>query len=163
MRASKNELSLDDGRLSTDRVALIAEFRAALAGFLERSEAGARQAGLTPQRYLLLLMVKGAPGGKERMSTGELAAKLRISANTASELVTRTERAGLVARERSRRDQRIVELRLTAEGERRLAEAIRATDDDRRALGEAFGLLARTFDSATELDARPRRRARQRT
>jgi DNA-binding MarR family transcriptional regulator len=147
-------------QLSAERIASIAEFRAALAGFLERTEAGARRSGLTPQRYLLLLMVKGAPGGTQRISTGDLAARLRISPNTASELASRAEKAGLVFRERSERDQRVVEVRLTEEGERRLANAILVTDEDRRALAQAFRRLARSFDEATEASPRrPRRPA----
>jgi len=129
---------------------VIAEFRAALATFLDRSEAGARDAGLTPQRYLLLLMIKGAPEGAQRMRTGDVAACLRISPNAASELASRAEDAGLVVRERSQSDQRVVELRLTAKGERCLVKAILATENDRRALIHAFDALARTFDQVTE-------------
>ena len=132
-----------------DRIQRIAEFRSALAAFLERSGAGARRHGLTPQRYLLLLMIKGAPDGNERVTMGELAARLRISANTASELVSRAARAGLVVRERSAADLRVVELRLTDEGERRLAQAVAATDADRRLLSQAFQRLAETFEQAT--------------
>ena len=132
-----------------DRIQRIAEFRSALAAFLERTGAGARRHGLTPQRYLLLLMIKGAPDGTQRVNMGDLAARLRISANTASELVSRAARAGLVVREGSESDRRVVELRLTDEGERRLADALEATDADRRLLGEAFRQLAETFERAT--------------
>ena len=46
-------------------VIAVAEFRSALRHFLRRSEKIARQSGLTPQRYLLLLLVKGSvPGPK---------------------------------------------------------------------------------------------------
>ena len=47
--------------ITTSDVVAVAEFRAALRRFLRRTERIARQSGLTPQRYLLLLMVKGAP------------------------------------------------------------------------------------------------------
>ncbi len=136
--------------VSRERVMLIAEFRAALAAFLDRSERGARASGLTSQRYLLLLMVKGAADGSETITLGDLAARLGISPNTASELVTRAAKAGLVSRARTADDQRLVHLALTGEGERRLSAAIRATDQDRRALGEAFERLASTFDQATQ-------------
>src|SRR4026208_287543 len=44
----------------------VAEFRAALRRFLRTSERNARAAGLTPQRYLLLLMIKGAADESEQ-------------------------------------------------------------------------------------------------
>ena len=53
-------------------VVAVAEFRAALRQFLHRTERIARQSGLTPQRYLLLLMVKGAPDGSEQSTVTEL-------------------------------------------------------------------------------------------
>ena len=49
-----------------EAVTEVAEFRAALRRFLRQSEKVARSYGLTPQRYLLLLMIKGAPDGSER-------------------------------------------------------------------------------------------------
>ena len=53
---------------SIAEVVQVAEFRTALRQFLRRSERVARQAGLTPQRYLLLLMIKGSTwtGGRSR-------------------------------------------------------------------------------------------------
>ena len=42
-------------------VIAVAEFRSALRHFLRRSEKIARQSGLTPQRYTLLMMIKGLP------------------------------------------------------------------------------------------------------
>ena len=44
----------------------VAEFRAALRRFQARSDQAARSADLTPQRYLLLVTIKGAPDGSER-------------------------------------------------------------------------------------------------
>ena len=49
--------------LETSRVVEVAEFREALRRFLRQSERVARQSGLTPQRHLLLLMIRGAPDG----------------------------------------------------------------------------------------------------
>ena len=53
-------------------VTAVADFRAALRRFLRQSERVARQYRLTPQRYLLLLMIKGSPGGKEQSTVTEL-------------------------------------------------------------------------------------------
>ena len=44
----------------------VAAFRETLRAFMRESELNARASGLTPQRYLLLLMIKGAQDGSER-------------------------------------------------------------------------------------------------
>ena len=48
---------------TTQDIIAVAEFRSALRHFLRRSEKIARKSGLTPQRYTLLMMIKGAPDG----------------------------------------------------------------------------------------------------
>ena len=127
--------------LSADQAVPVAEFRAALRGFLRTSERNARAAGLTPQRYLLLLMIKGAPGGSEQSTVTELAERLQLAQSTVTELVSRAEEIGLVERERSSDDGRIAYLRLTDEGERRLAEVFSSNARERHALTQAFELL----------------------
>jgi DNA-binding MarR family transcriptional regulator len=122
-------------------VVAVAEFRAALRRFMRISERNARGAGLTPQRYLLLLMIKGAPDGSEQSTVTELADRLQLAQSTVTELVGRAEETGLVERERSVDDGRIAHLRLTAEGERRLAESFTSNAAERRALSEAFAHL----------------------
>ena len=122
----------------------VAEFRAALRGFLRTSERNARAAGLTPQRYLLLLMIKGAPGGHERSTVTELAERLQLAQSTVTELVSRAEEIGLVARERSPDDGRIAILRLTPDGEQRLAESFTSNERERQALRQAFEHLQAT-------------------
>src|ERR671934_2141351 len=105
-------------RLSADEVARVAEFRAALRRFLRRAERNARAAGLTPQRYLLLLMIKGAPDHSEQSTVTELAERLQLAQSTVTELVRRAEETGLLKRNASSEDGRVAYLRLTAEGER---------------------------------------------
>ena len=119
------------GPLSAEEVARVAEFRAALRRFLRRAERNARAAGLTPQRYLLLLMIKGAPDHSEQ--------------STVTELVRRAEETGLVERQRSDVDGRIAHLRLTPDGERRLAESFTSNESERRALLDAFAHLEGTI------------------
>jgi DNA-binding MarR family transcriptional regulator len=97
-----------------------AAFRASLRRFHRISEDAARKAGLTPRRHLLLLMIKGAPGGAERSTVSELCARLQLAQSTVTELVQRAEEAGLVRRAQAREDGRIAYLTLTPEGERRL-------------------------------------------
>jgi DNA-binding MarR family transcriptional regulator len=126
------------GPPSPDEVAAVAEFRAALRRFLRTTERNARSAGLTPQRYLLLLMIKGAADGSERSTVTELAERLQLAQSTVTELVSRAEENGLIERERSTSDGRIAYLRLSREGEQRLAESFTSNESERRALQEAF-------------------------
>jgi DNA-binding MarR family transcriptional regulator len=122
-------------------VARVAEFRVALRRFLHGTERVAREVGITPRWYLLLLLIKGAPDLKERSTVTELAARLRLAQSSVTELVARAEQAGLVRRERSSDDGRVVYLRLTAEGEERLAQAFEGLAAERRALREAIAEL----------------------
>ena len=119
----------------------VAEFRAALRGFLRGTEQKARRAGLTPQRYLLLLMIKGAADGSERSTVTELAERLQLAQSTVTELVRRAEGAGLVGREQSPLDGRVANLRLTAEGAARLERAFTELATERRELRNAFAYL----------------------
>ena len=79
-------------------------------------------------------MIKGARDGSERATITELASRLRLAQTTVSDLVRRAEEVGLVERERSTHDRRLVLLRLTPEGERRLARSVRRHADERRRL-----------------------------
>ncbi len=119
----------------------VAEFRAALRRFLRRSERIARRSGLTPQRYSLLLMIKGAPGGVEQSTVTELSERLQLAQSTVTELVHRAEETGLVEREQSQTDARVAHLRLTEEGERRLMLSFTALEAERAQLHEAFSQL----------------------
>jgi DNA-binding MarR family transcriptional regulator len=116
----------------------VAEFRSALRRFLRQSETVARRAGLTPQRYLLLLMVKGAPDGSETSTVTELAERLQLAQSTVTELVGRAEQAGLLLRRPSESDGRVAHVSLTEEGERRLGLAFSTLDTERDALRAAI-------------------------
>ena len=119
----------------------VAELRELLRRFMRRSERLARVAGLTPSRYLLLLMIKGAPDGSERSTVTELAERLQLTQSTVTELVTRAEDAGLVRREQAEHDARVYWICLTAEGERRLSSVVEGHDPERHRLLELLSLL----------------------
>lgn len=121
-----------------DEYVRVADFRSALRRFLRRSERVARANGLTPQRYLLLLMIKGTPGGRERASVTELAQRLHLAQSSVTELVGRAEDIGLVEREASRDDARVAYVRLTAEGEARLGRVFDGLEHEREALRNAL-------------------------
>jgi DNA-binding MarR family transcriptional regulator len=127
--------------VDTNAAIHVAAFRAALRAFLRESELSARDGGLTPQRYLLLLMIKGAPDASERATVTDLAERLGLAQSTVTELVGRAEEIGLIERLPSDADGRVVYLQLTHEGERRLARAFTRLDDERARLRDAFAEL----------------------
>jgi DNA-binding MarR family transcriptional regulator len=129
----------------TSEVVAVAEFRAALRQFLRRTERIARDSGLTPQRYLLLLMVKGAADGSERSTVTALAERLQLAQSTVTELVSRAEEAGLLEREQSTKDARVAHLRLTEAGEQRLTSAFTTLAAERANLRDAFAHLDATI------------------
>lgn len=138
------EPSADQSVFQAQRVA---EFRAGLRRFDARTDQAARDAGLTPQRYLLLVMIKGAPDGSQSATVSELADRLEMPQTTVSDLVARAQAAGLLRRDQSTRDGRVVHLRLSDEGERRLALCIRSLQDDRTELERALAAASRRLRS----------------
>ena len=128
--------------IKTSDVQRVAAFRVALRAFLRQTERSAQQAGLTPQRYLLMLLVKGAEDGSSRATISELAKRLHLAQSTVTELVNRAAAAGLVRRSASTADARVVYVELTDEGEERFAEAFEALIDERRRLGKVIAELS---------------------
>jgi DNA-binding MarR family transcriptional regulator len=117
---------------------LVASFRVALRRFFRTTEIAARESGLTPRQYLLLLLVKGAPNGSEQTTVGELCKRLYLAQSTVTELVSRADQAGLVQVEQSASDGRVSEIRLTGEGERKLAECFWRLEQERNALRDSL-------------------------
>jgi DNA-binding MarR family transcriptional regulator len=130
--------------IPTADVIHVAAFRAELRAFLRKSEEIAQRNGLTPRRHLLLLMIKGAPDGSESATITELAERLQLAQSTVTELVKRAEQAGLVVRERSVVDARVGHLRLSAEGDRRLARVFRSHEAEREKLRDMLAELEQT-------------------
>jgi DNA-binding MarR family transcriptional regulator len=128
---------------SAQEAARVAEFRVALRRFLHHTERVARQCGITPRWYLLLLLIKGAPDLSERSTVTELSERLHLAQSSVTELVARAEQAGLISRETSSDDARVAYLRLTDEGEQRFAQAFESLADERRALSQAITGLER--------------------
>jgi DNA-binding MarR family transcriptional regulator len=109
--------------------------------FLRRSETTAREHALTPQRYLLLLMIKGAADGSETSTVTELAERLQLSQSTVTELIARTEDAGLLERSTSPADGRVTLVSLTPEGEQRVTDVMVALGPERRRLSRVLAGL----------------------
>jgi DNA-binding MarR family transcriptional regulator len=83
------------------------------------------------------LLVEGLEGGRTK-TVGQAAEAAGVAGPTATRMLDGLERAGLVVRQHSRTDRRVVEVRLTAEGERLVADKRRALRTVRR---EAFDSL----------------------
>jgi DNA-binding MarR family transcriptional regulator len=127
-------------------------FRTSLRRFQRWSEDQASAAGLTHVQHQLLVAVKGHPGDKPP-TVGELAGYLLQRHHSTVELVDRAAAAGLVERVPDARDGRIVRVRLTALGERRLAELTPSHLAELRHLATALNELLGPTD--TPLDTPP--------
>ncbi|MGA9883259.1 MAG: MarR family transcriptional regulator [Candidatus Acidiferrales bacterium] len=93
----------------------LAQFRYQIRRFLRFSETAVRKAGITPQQHQLMLGVAGFTG-RGWANVSELAEFLQERHNAVVELVNRAARAGLVRREISSRDRRVVRVELTSRG-----------------------------------------------
>ena len=103
--------------------ARVAEFRVALRRFQHRTELAARECGITPAWYLLLLQVKGAPDLTEQTTVTALADRQQLDKSRVKELVSLAQNADLLQRTPSPNDARVVHLRLSAQGEKIFARA----------------------------------------
>ncbi|HZP72864.1 MAG TPA: MarR family transcriptional regulator [Gaiellaceae bacterium] len=137
------------GDLPLEQIIRIAAFRSDLRAFQQHTDRISRKWGLTPQRYLLLLAIKGAPDGQQRLSFTDLAETLRLSRNTVTELCSRAEAAGLIEREPAEHDLRVVYLRLSKLGERQLNRVLRENEEFRHDVLESFADLTASFRNAT--------------
>lgn len=139
MAARRNRL---DAKLAAE-LQRAAAFRSSLRRFLTSTDDVSAAAGLTPQRYDLLLMIK--TGENETSTVTELGARLALRQPAVTELVKRAEESGLVVRTRSPLDGRVTLLRLTPKAERQLMEAFLALREERRALAETMSEVASAF------------------
>ena len=126
---------------TAEEAARVAEFRLALRRFQRQTEIVAREYGITPAWYQLLLQTKGAPDLSEQTTVTALAERLQLAQSSVTELVSRAQQAGLIERTPSPADARVVYLRLSAEGEKIFARAFRSLAAEREALREAIADL----------------------
>ncbi len=102
--------------LTKNQFEALSEFRYQLKRFLHFSEAAAKEQGITPLQYLLLLHIQGYPG-RNWATVGELAERLQMNHNATVALLTRCEELELVERRKNEKDRRKVEIHLTAKGD----------------------------------------------
>jgi DNA-binding MarR family transcriptional regulator len=103
---TKQTAALDD-----KDYAALADFRAALRAFLAFSEARAVEVGVSPQQHQALLAIRGAPGAQATI--GYVAERLILKPHSASELISRLQALGLIARRALAADRRRTALVLT--------------------------------------------------
>jgi len=136
-------MSFYDVSISEAEFQHAAAFRAALRRFLGRTNEVTATAGLTSQRYDLLLAIKTDANAASTVT--QLSRRLSLPQPAVTALVKRAEEMALVKRAASASDRRVSELRLTAAGERRLLLAFVALREERRQLVEAMNAVDSSF------------------
>ncbi|HEX8997419.1 MAG TPA: MarR family transcriptional regulator [Ktedonobacterales bacterium] len=135
--------------LSKSEIEGVASLRYALRRFSRKTEIEARRIGLTPQQYFLLLAIKGFPG-RETANITELAERLQVRHNAVIGLVNRAEERGLVKREPNNapgEDRRVVQVRVTTDGEEAIQRLANVLRDERRRVATA----AQALDDAQQI------------
>jgi DNA-binding MarR family transcriptional regulator len=97
----------------------------------------AKQAGLEPQQYLLLLAIRGLPAGQEA-TISTLADRLSLRHHSTVELIDRMEAHGYVKRIRGREDRRQVLVSLQARGAKLLERVVEQRIIELRSNGRAL-------------------------
>lgn len=112
----------------------LAELRFRIRLFLKEGDAVARSAGLEPQQYLMLLVIRGLPQ-ETPAKIQTLADQLALKHHSAVELIDRLEQRGLVKRSRSKEDRRQVLVSLLPRGEKLLERVVYQRITELRASG----------------------------
>ena len=126
--------------LSKTQYENLAAFRFALRKFLRFSEDAAHDAGVTPQQHQALLAIKGFPG-RDHVDVSELAERLQVRHHSAVGLINRLVAEKLVSRAPSPEDRRRLQIRLTARGEKVLAELASVHREQLHRMGREISLL----------------------
>jgi DNA-binding MarR family transcriptional regulator len=123
--------------ISTGEYQALAELRYRIRKFVRDGDEVATAAGLEPQQYLLLLMIRGIPNGQEA-TVSNLAERLSLKHHSVVELIDRMETHGYVRRSRSREDRRSVLVSLLPRGEKMLEQVAQHRIGELRASGAAL-------------------------
>jgi len=121
----------DDEPMSDADYGTLARFRHILRAFVAFSEDAARDAGVAPAQYQLLVMIRGW-NGEGDPSISDLAERLVLRHHSVVELVQRARSAGLVETAGDPEDGRRQRVRLTPEGEHKLTVLGRLHRDELR-------------------------------
>ncbi len=124
------------------------EFRTGLRRFQRWSEAQSTRIGITPAHHQLLLAIRGHPE-PEGPTITDLAESLLLRHHSAVGLVDRAVVAGLVERHADPADHRVVRLRLTTLGSRRLRQLSRLHLEELRRLAPRMRSLWADLDTSS--------------
>jgi len=122
-----------------------ADFRCGLRQFLRFAEEQSREAGITPQQHVLLAIVRGHQQ-YPTVTIGDVAESLQVRQSSASLLVDRCVKRGLLQRDEDTGDRRRAIVSLTSEGQEILDRIMTA---NRRELGSLrYTLFRESFLAA---------------
>jgi DNA-binding MarR family transcriptional regulator len=124
-------------RITDGEYHALAQLRYLIRRFLQEGDATAREAGLEPQQYLLLLAIRGLETGQEA-SIRTLAERLSLRHHSTVELVDRLEAHGLVKRTRGKEDRRQVLVSLQPRGEKLVEKVVAQRIVELRSHGHAL-------------------------
>jgi DNA-binding MarR family transcriptional regulator len=124
-------------RITDGEYHALSQLRYLIRRFLQEGDATARQAGLEPQQYLLLLAIRGLEPGQEA-SIRTLADRLALRHHSTVELIDRMEAHGFVKRTRGREDRRRVLVSLQPRGEKLLEKVVAQRLVELRSHGHAL-------------------------
>lgn len=138
-------------RITAGEYRALAELLYCIQRFVHDADTAARQAGLSPQHYLMMLAIRGLPlSGADTIGT--LAEREALRHHSAVELIDRLEERGYVRRSRGQKDRRLVMVSLLWSEEWLLEEVVR------RRLGELHSngrWLVQTIDQIRAYPCRP--------
>jgi DNA-binding MarR family transcriptional regulator len=124
-------------RITDGEYHALSELRYLIRRFLQEGDATARQAGLEPQQYLLLLAIRGLEPG-QKASIRAIADRLALRHHSTVELIDRMEAHGFVRRTRGREDRREVLVSLQPRGEKLLEKVVEQRIVELRSHGHAL-------------------------
>ncbi|HUN64256.1 MAG TPA: MarR family transcriptional regulator [Candidatus Sulfotelmatobacter sp.] len=115
----------------------LGELRYLIRRFVQEGDVTAKQAGLEPQQYLLLLALRGLPEG-QAATISTLAERLSLRHHSTVELIDRLESHGFVKRMRGKEDRRQVLVGLQPRGAKLLEKVVEQRIIELRSNGRAL-------------------------
>jgi DNA-binding MarR family transcriptional regulator len=153
-------------KITENEYQALGELRYRIRKFLQEGDITAKQAGLEPQQYLLLLAIRGLPFGQEA-TISAIADRLSLRHHSTVELIDRMEARGYVRRIRGREDRRQVLVSLQPRGEKLLEKVVQQRIIELRANGRALvaaiSALLETRSRALTKKSKGRRRTAARS
>jgi DNA-binding MarR family transcriptional regulator len=125
------------GKITEGEYRALGELRYLIRKFVQEGDVAAKQAGLEPQQYLLLLTIRGLPAG-QAATISVLASRLSLRHHSTVELVDRMEAHGYVKRSRDKADRRQVLVELQPRGAKLLERVVEQRIIELRANGRSL-------------------------